>query len=62
MIVTDLSLNSTEYLVSHIGPIPIRFSWNPFMTCPLIGKSEGSSDDIANSHVVVDVIGDSTLF
>ena len=27
------------------------------MTCPLIGRSEGSSDDITNSHVVVDVIG-----
>ena len=27
------------------------------MTCPLIGKSEGSLEDIANSHVVVDVIG-----
>ena len=27
------------------------------MTCPLMGKSEGSSDDKANSRVVVDVIG-----
>ena len=27
------------------------------MTCPLMGKSEGSSDDRANSYVVVDVIG-----
>ena len=27
------------------------------MTCPLSGKSEGSSEDIVNSHVVVDVIG-----
>ena len=27
------------------------------MICPLMGKSEGSSDDKVNSHVVVDVIG-----
>ena len=28
------------------------------MIYPLMGKSEGSSDDKANSHVVVDVIGE----
>ena len=27
------------------------------MTCPFMGKSKGNSDDNANSHVVVDVIG-----
>ena len=57
MIVTNSSLKNTEYLASQIGPIPTRFSWNPLMTCPLSGKSEGSSDDRANSHVLVDVIG-----
>ena len=57
MIVTTSLLKSTEYLASYMGPIPTRFSWNPLMTCPLMGKSEGSSDDKANSHVVVDMIG-----
>ena len=57
IIMTASSLKSTDYLASQIGPIPTRFSWNPLMTCPLMGKSKGSSDNKANSHVVVDVIG-----
>ena len=40
---TSSSVNNTEYLASHIGPMPTRFSWNPLMTWPDRGKSEGTS-------------------
>ena len=36
--------------------MPIRFSWNPSMTWPLVGKSEGREGKLI-SHVAEEVIG-----
>ena len=55
MMCTASSLKSTEYLASQMGPIPTRFSWKLPMTCPPVGKSEGS--DRSKSQVAVDTVG-----
>ena len=46
----------TVHLASNIDPTPTRFSWNPGITCPLVGKYEGSLS-IDRSHELADVIG-----
>ena len=53
---TASSVKRTEYLASQIGPIPTRFSWNPGMTCPEVGKSEGRLGR-ANVHDADEVVG-----
>ena len=56
MMHTASSVNNTEYLASHMGPMPTRFSWNPLTTWPDLGKSEGTFV-IARSQEAADQIG-----
>ena len=40
-ILTKQIVNLTLQLASHIGPTPTRFSWDPGITWPVVGNSEG---------------------
>ena len=41
-ILTECFVNVTVQLASHISPTPKRFSSKPGITCPVVGRSEGS--------------------
>ena len=54
-IFTACFVNITVQLASHIFPTPTKFSWNPGITWPVVGNSEGSSV-INRSHILAEVI------
>ena len=53
---SEYFVNVTVQLALYIGPTPTRFSFNPGITWPVVGNSEGSCD-IARSQELLDVIG-----